>query len=1039
MRTHVIRAARNLAVVLAYLLAPGGAGIAAGEPQTGSASSSSGSAAPGGLMARAGGSHHTFQMLQAGDPIRVEFSEAVSGTDGLRGVQLPEPPLVSGPYINFEAPLSQALATTSDGSRLLAVNPANNTLVVLGTTTTMPILDEIPVGLSPCAVAIQPGTGDNLAWVVNYISDDVTVVDLELGRVVEVIPVGNEPVSIVFNADGSFAFVVIQGSPIPAEGDPIVQDGQLLAINAATHQIVSKVWLDLNEPRAAVYNPALNHVIVAALLSGNNTTVVGHPVPIRTAPPNDPPTSPCDPNCTNDCAFIPHLAVVQAFSQTAPIFAHPLLSPWPDPHADPTFPPSPLVQRIVHDAGHPADANHPWQQIVDVLSDGAGNPDPAMVAQMNAEFGIINADEVIAAIINDAKDTVDNDLAVVDVSDPAGAGLSIVNRVGNVGTNLTGMAINNIGELFVTNTEARNLTRLEPNVRGHLVDHRVTIVINPHLPGGLVHPQDLNAGIPNFNDVTAPNPLAQQLALSEPKAIAFSADGAFAYGVASGSGRLFVLDGLTAQVQGRANVGVLPTALAASPVPGTVFVMDRLDYSIFRVDVTNAGSPQVQRRRALFNPEPPEIPRGRPFLYSARFTNNFASACATCHVEGHFDGLAWDLGDPNGPLLPPPPGTAGNSHPIKGPMVTQSLRGLETHEPFHWRGDRENFQAFNPAFVGLLGGETQLAPEDMDAYTDFIMTVRYPSAPYRNRDNTFMDPGGFNGGLLFGVADNQSCNGCHRASHGGALPGPDGDQGFGYVGGVFFGQRQLVPQNRAGNKKFRMEKYCGFGLLHDGREESEDNGHPLQTFLQQFFCNFTPIQRLNIIAFMEAFPTEVDPVVGWQVLALPAVDQIVPADVISAINLMIARHSEPEPACDVVAKGVVGGQRRGYVLIATDPAVLFKSDVDTLHTLDDLLNSLSGGDALVFTAVPPGSGVRIGIDQDLDGMGDGLDPRPQKDDDGDVNIDGFVNGMDVQEFLEVLLGGLAQPFEKFHAADVDNDVDVDFDDVSGMISLLLLP
>src|SRR5262249_28590849 len=72
--------------------------------------------------------------------------------------------------------------------------------------------------------------------------------------------------------------------------------------------------------------------------------------------------------------------------------------------------------------------------------------------------------------------------------------------------------------------------------------------------------------------------------------------------------------------------------------------------------------------------------------------------------------------------------------------------------------DRQNFQAFNRAFVGLMGtngtcsvaatfcndggdcpaGQTcnGLSSSDMDAYTNFINTVNFPPNPYRNLDNT---------------------------------------------------------------------------------------------------------------------------------------------------------------------------------------------------------------------------------------------------------------------------------------------------------------
>jgi len=43
---------------------------------------------------------------------------------------------------------------------------------------------------------------------------------------------------------------------------------------------------------------------------------------------------------------------------------------------------------------------------------------------------------------------------------------------------------------------------------------------------------------------------------------------------------------------------------------------------------------------------------------------------------------------------------------MKGPMTTQTLRGLNGLDPFHWRGDRTNFTHFNVAFPGLMGSSS---------------------------------------------------------------------------------------------------------------------------------------------------------------------------------------------------------------------------------------------------------------------------------------------------------------------------------------------
>ena len=57
----------------------------------------------------------------------------------------------------------------------------------------------------------------------------------------------------------------------------------------------------------------------------------------------------------------------------------------------------------------------------------------------------------------------------------------------------------------------------------------------------------------------------------------------------------------------------------------------------------------------MFNPEPASITGGRRLLYDARATSSHGdSACASCHIFGDFDSLAWDLGDPDNTLLAMP-------------------------------------------------------------------------------------------------------------------------------------------------------------------------------------------------------------------------------------------------------------------------------------------------------------------------------------------------------------------------------------------------
>jgi hypothetical protein len=93
--------------------------------------------------------------------------------------------------------------------------------------------------------------------------------------------------------------------------------------------------------------------------------------------------------------------------------------------------------------------------------------------------------------------------------------------------------------------------------------------------------------------------------------------------------------------------------------------------------------------------------------------------------------------------------------------------------------------------------------------------------------------------------------------------------------------------------------------------------------------------------------------------------------------------------CDLVAKGTVAGLARGWVRLANGQ---FQSDRNAEAPIGDAAlraQSATSGQEITFTCVPPGSGVRIGVDRDEDGFYDqteidaGSDPaNPQSLPDG---------------------------------------------------------
>ena len=95
-------------------------------------------------------------------------------------------------------------------------------------------------------------------------------------------------------------------------------------------------------------------------------------------------------------------------------------------------------------------------------------------------------------------------------------------------------------------------------------------------------------------------------------------------------------------------------------------------------------------------------------------------------------------------------------HPNKGPMFTQTFRGLQNHGPTHWRGDRVDgfygldssaqgdppydarhaFKNFIVAFEGLVGRDDVITDAEMTSFADFAMNMLMPPNPIRNLDNS---------------------------------------------------------------------------------------------------------------------------------------------------------------------------------------------------------------------------------------------------------------------------------------------------------------
>ncbi len=837
-----------------------------------------------------------------------------------------------GSFVNFESGHVRPLALAPDGNRLFAVNTPDNRLEIFTVDAGgLTLVVEVPVGLEPVAVASRVNAGGRTeAWVVNHLSDSVSIVEIDptdvtRSHVTRTLHVGDEPRDIVFAGTGftrAFITTARRGQNVPATmpasltsegfGRALVwafDANNLGAALGGTPLSITACFGDT--PRALAVNGDGTRVFAAAFHSGNRTTAIIEPVVSNNSNPNGQPPSP--------------------------------------PGSTPNAPDAGLILKF-----NPA--NSRWEDVI-----------------------ARNWTAVVPFSLPD------QDVYILDATANPPALLPSNNSVVGVGTILFNMAVRpGTNRVFVSNLESRNAVRFEPlaagGVQGNIAQSRIT-VINGTTPT----PRHLNPHI-NYAVTTGPQSERDQT-LAFPTDMVFSADGATLFTTAFGSAKIAALDANALEAgtisADPVDVGEGPSGLALDTPRDRLYVMNRIDHSISIVG--SASSParaEIGVVPLRFDPSPTIAKAGRRFLYDAFGTSGHGdAACASCHIFGDFDSLTWDLGDPFGVVETNPnpfrAGSGGPFHPMKGPMATQSLRGMAAMGPMHWRGDRTGgsdpggnpldedagFKKFNPAFVGLLGRGAELSAVEMQAFTDFILTVRYPPNPIRALTDvaTAAEAAGESLYLTNGSDGGATCNFCHQLPLGGdGLSSFEGEvQEFkiahlrnAYQKVGMFGIGPGLP-NATGNLGDQVR---GFGYLHDGGIST------VFSFLSATVFALNNTQQSQLEAFTLAFDTGLKPSVGQQVSATST--SFADATVITRIDLLIARDDAGQ--CDLVVKGVFSGQQRGAVYAGGNN---FRTDRASEALIDKTaLRNLAAtvGQDLTYTCVPPGGGQRIGIDRDED-------------------------------------------------------------------------
>ncbi len=159
--------------------------------------------------------------------------------------------------INFESPHVHPIDLTPDGNTLVGVNTAAHKLEVWRLTgNQLTAIASIPVGMDPVTVRAR---SNNEVWVVNHISDSISIVDLSRQTVIRTLSTDNEPADVVF-AGSNKAFVTA------SEANSInVFDLNDLNVPA---QVVS---IDGEDPRSLAVSADGQTVYAAIFESGNGT------------------------------------------------------------------------------------------------------------------------------------------------------------------------------------------------------------------------------------------------------------------------------------------------------------------------------------------------------------------------------------------------------------------------------------------------------------------------------------------------------------------------------------------------------------------------------------------------------------------------------------------------------------------------------------------------------------------------------------------------------------------------------------------------